>query len=462
MLDGIGAHRCFRLSARVSKRFSFGFAERSSTLSDAQDCKRTIEITVPVDEIAGETERVVAKIRERVRLPGFRPGKAPAHLVKSRFAGEIRQEVLEAIIPKALQKQVERDNLNIVSRPDVTDVHFHEGEPLRFKAVFEVAPEIELGEYRGLTVEYDEPTVSDDDVNGRIEELRLQKADYVNEDPRPVADGDFAVVALESRGGLAEPIKQDDMMLHVGDPDTLAGFTEALRGMSPGEEKEFEVTYPEDYGQAKLSGKTIPFKLQLKMIRRRELPELTDEFAQDLGDYRTVDELRDAVRKGIFTSRESDAQREAKNKLVDQLVAAHSFPVPEAFVERQLDSNIETLARMLMSQGQDPRTSNIEWGTVRKNQRPKATEEVKGSMILDRIADREAIEPTRDDVDREVQRIARQRREPVAAVRKKLEEDGSLRRIAYHIRSEKTLAFLFDHARKVAKPEESTPAPEAE
>jgi trigger factor len=413
-------------------------------------CKHELEITVPVDEITSETDRVVAKIQQKVRLPGFRPGKAPATLIRSKFAKEVREDVLENLLPKYFQKRVEEEELQVVGRPNVKEVDFKEGEPLRFKAEFEVAPTIDLGEYRGVTVHYGDPEVTDDDVAKRVEEVRDQKAQFVNVDPRPAAGGDFAVVSLDSLSGPEEPIHQEEMILHVGDAETLPAFSEALHGMSPEEEKEFDVTYPEDYGQQKLAGKTVRFRMKLKMIRTKELPDLNDEFAQDLGDYTTLDDLREAVRKSIFHEREYDAQQKAKQELLGKLIDAHEFAVPEAYVERQIESQLTQRIQELKERGVDPAKLKIDWSQLKESQRPKATRDVKGSLLIDKIADRESINATNDEVDHEVQRIAKQAKEPVAAMRKKLEKEGILARIAYRIRSEKTLNFLFEHARKEA------------
>jgi len=418
-------------------------------LALVEGCKHTLEITVPAEEVEAETGLAVDKVRQRAKLPGFRPGKAPASIIRKQFAGDIRKQVLENLIPKYLHKQFEADDLKVVSQPDISDVHFEAGAPLRFKAEFEVAPDIELLDYKGLTAPYHDPEITDEDINKRIEELRHQKAEFVNEDPRPVQDGDFAVLSLESLGGVdGPPVKQEEMTLEVGGGDTLEGFTENLRGMHPGEEKEFEVAYPEDYGQVKLAGKTVRFRAHVKGIRRKELPELNDDFAQDLGDYRTLDELREAVRKSLFAQRQLEAQQEAKSKLVEKLVDMHDFPVPEAFVDRQIQNHLEQRVRALTDQGVDPKSLKLDWKKFKEAQRDKALREVKASLLLARISEREAINATRDEVDKEVERIARQQREPFAAVRLRLEKDGTLGRIASHIQTEKTLDFLFEHAGK--------------
>jgi trigger factor len=416
-----------------------------------EGCKHEVEVTVQVEEIAAEADRIVSEIQKKAKLPGFRPGKAPAGLIRSKFSSQVRQDVLEALIPKHLRRRFDEDHLEVVGTPGIKDVHFEQGEPLRFKAEFEVAPVVELGEYRGLTVAYKEPEVSDEDLAKRIEELRDQKAQFINIEPRPAADGDHAVISLRSLSGVEEPVQQDEMVLHVGNSETLPAFSEALRGMSPGDEKEFEITYPDEYGQERLAGKTVRFHMQLKGLRLKELPELNDEFAQDLGDYKTLDELREAVRKSIFREREYAAQQEAKTKLVDQLVESHNFAIPDVFVERQTEANIESQLRGLASRGIDPRTLQIDWSKAKEAQKPRAAKDVRASLILDKIAEREALYASQDEVDQEVQRIAKQEREPVAAIRKKLEKDGTLRRIAAHIRTEKTLNLLFENARKVAE-----------
>jgi trigger factor len=418
-------------------------------LALVEGCKHTLEITVPAEEVEAETGRAVSKVQQRAKLPGFRPGKAPSSIIRQHFAGDIRKQVLESLIPKYLNNRFEAEDLKVVGQPDITEVHLEAGEPLRFKAEFEVVPQVELQDYKGLTVKYHDPPVTDEDVDKRIEELRHSKAEFVNEDPRPVQDGDFAVLSLESLSAVeGSPVKQDEISLEVGGGDTLEDFSEHLRGMHPGEEKEFDVHYPEDYGQPKLAGKTVRFRVQVKGIRRKELPEINDEFAQDLGDYRTVEELREAVRKSLFGQRQFEAQQEAKNQLVDKLVDMHDFPVPETFVDQQIKNRTEQRVRALAEQGIDPKTLNLDWKKLKDAQRDKSLREVKASMLLARISEREAINATRDEVDKEVERIARQQREPFPAVRLRFEKDGTLGRIASHIRTEKTLSFLFEHAGK--------------
>jgi trigger factor len=415
-----------------------------------EGCKHSLEITVPIEAVDEATTKVTGDYQKLAKLPGFRPGKAPASLIRKHFEGDIRQKVLENLVPKFFDSTVQAEKLQVISQPDIKEVHFHAGEPIKFTAEFEVAPEVELGEYKGLEVAYQEPEVSEEDIDKRVEEIRNEKATFINMDARPLADGDFAVVSLESIEGIEPPLKQDELNIEVAGKETLEGFTENLRGMEPDEEKVFEVTYPEEFGQANLAGKTVKFYCTVKGLRRKELPEANDEFAQDLGDYRNLAEFREAVKKSIAAQRQAAAQQEAKNKLVDVLVDKHEFPVPEVFVERQINNRLEQMARSLVDQGIDVTKLNLDWAKLKEAQREKAVREVKASLLLSKVSERENIHATNAEVDREVERLARQQRQPIVALRPKLEKDGTLGRIASHIQTEKTLAFLFDHANKVA------------
>jgi trigger factor len=417
-----------------------------------EGCKHSLEITVPAAEVEKETERAIAEIQKNVRLPGFRPGKAPLSLVKTKFAGDIRQEVLEKLVPRHFRAAVDQDGLQVVGQPDLKDVHFHEGEDLHFKAEFEVAPTFDLGEYRGVTITYTEPEVSDADVTERLEQIRDSKAEFVNEEPRPLADGDYAAISLESISGVDEKVAQDELVLKIGDEATMPVFSENLRGAAPDDVREFEVSYPEDYERKTLAGRTVKFQATVKAVRRKELPELNDEFAKDLGDFQTIDEIKETIHKTILREREHRAQEEAKHQLLDKLVDAHDFPVPDAYIDRQIKINVENQVRSLAAQGVDTSSLKLDWHKLRDSQKDRAIRDVKASLLLDKIAEREAVGATQEEVDREVQRIARQAKEAAAVTRARLQKDGVIARIAANIRTEKTLTFLFEQARKEAGP----------
>jgi trigger factor len=419
-------------------------------VSTAVDCKRSLEIEIPLEDVQKAKEEITETIRNKARLPGFRPGKAPVSLIRSRFQSEIRSEVLDKLLPQAFRARVEKEDIKVVGTPDISDLHYEPDEPIRFKAEFEVAPEFEISPYTAIPVQYVEPGVTDEEVDARVESMRETKAEYVNVDPRPIETGDYVVVHVKSVSGLAENIDQDALQVQVGSDDTLPEFSQNLLGATPEEVKEFDVVYPEDYGQERLAGKTVRFQLTPKVIRRKELPAVDDEFARDLGDYQTLEELKTAVRKSIAHEKQFAAQQTAKEALIDKLIDANDFPVPEAYVDRQIENQVRSQLSQLAGKGIDPNSLKLDWAKLKESQREKALRNVKAALLLEKIADREAIHATRDEVDREVQLYSKREREPIAVVRAKLEKEGTISRIADHIRTEKTIQFLFEQAEKQA------------
>lgn len=414
-------------------------------------CKRELVIEVPADEVARATETVAKDLQKLARIPGFRPGKAPISLIRQRFAGEIQEQVLKDLIPGHLRTRVEAEKLEMVDRPAIEDVHLHDNEPLRFKAVFEVWPEFELQNYSGLEMEHEEPEVSDSELEKGLERLREQQATFVPVEGRPLADGDFAEISFEGRpvGGKGNPIKVQDVLAEIAGPETMPEFTNNLRGQLPGAELSFPVTYPEEYGDRRLAGKTFHYHVKVAAIKQKQLPDLNDEFAKDLGQFETLAQLRDDLRQRLLAQKQRRAERAAKEKLLDSLVAGYDFPVPEALVEKQLDSRLERTVRALASQGVDPRQVHHDWAEWREKQRDVANRDVRAGILLERIADREGIQVEDADVEREVKELAQASGQPPETVRARLTQPESLAKLKLRIRSEKAHDLLYRTATRI-------------
>lgn len=421
----------------------------------ADDCKRTLEISVPADEVLQVRQRVLGELAAKAALPGFRPGKVPANVILARFGDQVRQETLDHILGRSFQQRATELDLDVVGTPTVKDLKYEEGEPLTFTAEFEVRPAFELADYAGIEVPYAEPVVADEEVEARIEVMRAQRAELVNIDPRPVEDGDVAVIALESLTsvGTDEPIRQDEMNLEVDGEYTLPEFTENVRGMQVGETREFDVIYPEDYSGKNLAGRTVRFSITLNGLRKRELPVLNDEFAQDLGDYKGLADLQEAVRNSLMSEREYLSRERAKEAIVTSLGESYTFPVPNVFVEQQVEIQLRRQIRQLASQGADMSNLQIDWEKALNDQREPASKAVRAGLVLDKIADTESIHVSQREVDDELARAAQRERVTVTAIKDRLEKEGGLARIAQQIRTEKTLNLLFEKAAKVPPPE---------
>ena len=410
-----------------------------------EGCKHALDITVPVTEVDQETERAAVAIQGKARLPGFRPGKAPLSIVKTRFAGDIRQEVLDALVPRYLQAAVEKENLQLVGRPGISDVHFHAGEPLRFKAEFEVAPTFDLGEYRGVTITYNEPEVADADVDARVEQIRDQKAQYVNEEPRALVDGDYAVVSLESLEGVEEKVSQDELMLKIGDEATMKEFSENLRGASPEDTREFSVTYPEDYDRPALAGKTVKFQAVVKAVRRKELPELNDEFAKKVNDQWDLAQLREEVRKAITHRREQSREESKTSQVISHLAEKLEFELPQDVVNREAQRRTNDIAMNAMRQGMAQEAIMEAQDQIVSAATQQARQNVKVSFILGEVAKKEKIIVEQDQVRRALSNLAARQKNPKKFLAE-AQKNGMIGRLQEDLLLENALAFLKENA----------------
>ena len=426
-------------------------------MAEADTCRRELEFTVEWDEVEKDVARVVNGYRRQARLPGFRPGKAPAALVRSRYWKDIKEEVLQNLLPRVFWDKAREEGLKVVGSPNLTDLHFENGEAVKFQTEFDIYPEFELGEYRRIEVPYSEPEVLDDEVNHELEHLRERNASYRNLDPRPLADGDIAVLKLTGEPLDGGPkVEQNEMMITIGEAETLPEFSENLRGKSPGDTAEFNVKYPDDYGTEKLAGKTLTFHAEVLEMREKELPELDDDFAQEAGEYSSLEELKNQIREAIGTHRRRIAAGAAKRKLIDTLVERHRFPVPETMVEQQAATQAERRIReMHVQEPLDSPLLDLDLRQVREREKPLAERYVRATLILERIADEEDIQVGSDELDEPIRQYAERQRKSVSAARAELVENGALDRVRSQMRNDKTLDFLFDEAQKVDAPAEA-------
>ena len=411
--------------------------------------KREIDVEIPAEEVSRETETLIQKYQKLARLPGFRRGHVPASIIRQRFSQDIQNDVVDALVPRFFRKETDRLGLLPVSQPRVSDLHFHEGEPLRFKASFEVLPEVKVGGYKELRAEKPLVTVTDEDVEQSLRDLQEQHATFTAVEGRVLADGDFAQVSLDGRpkSGEGKPVHMDDIMVEIGGKNTMPEFTDNLRGASSGEEKTFDVVYPDDFSDKRLAGKTLSYTVKVQGIKTKSLPELNDQFAKELGEFTNLHEVRQRIREGMLAERTNAAEREAKNKLVAELVKRNRLEVPEALIERQVDLRLERGLRALAAQGMKQQDmKKMDFNRLRAGQREQAEQEVKASLLLEKIADEERIEVTNEEMDREVEALAAQSKQPADAVRERLTRDGTLDKIRSRIRNEKALDFLYQQS----------------
>jgi trigger factor len=422
---------------------------------------RSIGVEAPAAEVDKAFKQVIKRYTKLARIPGFRAGKVPESLIKSRFAREVRQEVLDSLVNAKFRQALEEQKINPVSQPQVTEMLLNEGAPLKFTATFEVLPEVNVDGYDSVSVQKPDVTVSEDEYQAELDAVLDHHAtvEPVEED-RAIGDGDWAEISytglvqdlaqtvgeegLETKSD-EQPVTGEDVLLEVGGKNTLEAFTAALRGAKVGQEMAVEVNYPGEFGDARLAGKTVSYDVTVKAIKKKTLPERDEEFAKQLGPYTDWNDFETKLRERIASRKKDGVEREARDKMLDDIVQKFEFPVPETFVQQQIDARLERGLRALAQQGMSADAMRqLDFGRLRGAQREQAVNEVKASLIMDRIAEREGVDVTDEDVERELLMLSLQSREPLDVLKKRLQEDGSLGRIREQMRREKAGQALFE------------------
>jgi trigger factor len=413
---------------------------------------REVEVEVPADEVARSFRTVVKRYQKQARIPGFRAGKVPESLIRTRFAEGIRQDVVESVLPTHFRTAIDAQSLKPVSQPQLTDLQLEDGKPLKFKAVFEVLPEFSVEGYQQIKVEKPDTSLNEEEFNAELERVRDSRStmEPVTED-RALVDGDWAQISFkgevvgETPEAEAQPIEGQDVMIQVGGENTLASFNEALRGANPGQELKFEVSYPADFGERRLAGKTVAYDVEVKAIKKKIQPELTDDFAKELGEYEGIEDFKNKLREHLANDKERKLKAETRDRLTEALVAHYQFPVPESMVQNQIDARLDRGLRALAAQGM--RTEDmrkLDFARLRDAQRDSAVNEVKATLVLDKIAAAENVEVSDEELENELQLISLQTREPLETLRERLTNEGALTRIREQLRREKTGSLLYE------------------
>jgi trigger factor len=414
------------------------------------ECVRDVDVVIPADEVSSAFRRIVKNYGRQARIPGFRAGKVPPTLIRSRFDEQIRQDVVEQLLPQHFRAAIEAKGLQPISQPQVTELELKDGEPLRFKALFEVLPEFALDGWQEVHIPREPSELTEQEFDAEMERMLDSRStmEPVEED-RELADGDFAQISFTGAVALGEeigePIVGEDVSLEVGGKNTLPAFTDALRGTKPGQELKFEVTYPEDFGEARLAGRTVAYDVEVKAIKHRISPELNDELAKELGDYETMDDFKAKLREHLGAEKKRQSEAATKDKILEALADKYTFPIPESMVATQIDARLDRGLRALAQQGMSQeQMRTLDFARLRAAQRDAALGEVQGTMLLDRVAQAENVEVEAAELDRELEMLSVQMQEPLETLRERLEKDGSVARVREQIRREKTGALLYE------------------
>ncbi len=420
-------------------------------LTDVSETQKTLTIEIPRDIVDAEINRIAQSYSKQARIPGFRPGKVPATLVKQRFREQILQEVVEELIPRAVDEALQECGIEPVDTPNIGNVALEEGQPLTFTAAVETVPPVEPGDLSEISLTRPSSVVSEEAVDRTLERLRERAAKYEPVEGRPVAEDDTVVVDIARTDATGETDAHQGVTVELGSSANPPGFDANFIGLHVGEEKTFVIHFPDHYPVAELASSDVTYAVTVKAVRRKALPALDDEFAKDLGEFESLDALRSRVRTDLQEEAEHAATRHVRHELIEQLASRVRFDPPASLVDREIDRRVEELARQLMQQNVDPRKADIDWAQFREAQREPARTAVAGSLILDEIARRENLTVSPEDVDTQVESFAQRAGRTPAALRAQLEKEGGLIRLQAGLRREKAVDLALSRARITAE-----------
>ncbi len=420
-------------------------------LKEISPTRKQIDVVIEPEAVRAVYDRISDKYAKGANVPGFRPGHAPRGVVRTRFKDQIRTELLRELLPDAVQKAVEQHKLAPLGEPEL-DLEHTEGlselgeKPISFSVNLEVLPEIKLGDYKGLEVARRTRPVNDEDLDRVIESLRENSATLEPVEDRGAQPGDTVTASFHGRfinQPDAEPIKVEEVDVVLGGEGVVSEITDNLSGAKPDDEKVFTVDYPADFSSKGLAGEQLEYTVKVSAVRIKELPDLDDEWAQSLGEeIASLGDLRTKVSSDLESQAKNEADNKVRADLVRKLVEAHEFELPERLVEHQTEVRLESVVRDMIGQGIDPRNKNLDWEKARDSLKEQAGYDLRGSLLLERIADEERIEVSDKEIDDEINAIADASRQSPEQVRGILTKQGGERSIAGRLRNRKALEFL--------------------
>ena len=424
-------------------------------LTDVSPTLKELKIEIEPQRVREAFDRISQQYSKAATIPGFRPGHAPTSVVRTRYKSEIRSEVLRELLPDAVNDAIIEHSLNPLGEPDVQfenkEVLERFGEePLTLKVTVEVLPEIKLDTYKGLEAVRRKRPITDTDVNQMIDNLREASASLQPVEDRASQLGD--TVTINARGKMAdepesEEIKVDDVEVVLGGTGVIEEFTENLTGVKPDDTRSFTIQYPEDYESKGLAGKKIDYVAEVTAVRRKELPELDDEWAQSLGgDFDSAETLKTKVREDLEARSTAESDRQLRDDVIRKLIDTHKFEVPQSLVDQQTNHRMEGVARQMISRGIDPRREELNWEGAREELKVQAEDDVRATMLLEKVAEAENITVSDEEVESEINSIAIASRQPLEKVRAALTKDGGERSIAHRLRNRKALELLIENA----------------
>ena len=433
----------------MTRILSSGEYFMKTNVEEISSIKKKVNVEIPGDQVTKEVDSFYEDLRKKAKIKGFRPGKAPRSILERHFKDYVKAEVMQKLIQDTYPTALSETNLHAVSNPLIDPGELEGGKPFIYSATFEIKPEIKVEGYLGLNIEAAKEEAKDEEVEERLKGLQNLHANLKTiSDARPIQTGDYVVIDYDARmeGRPLEEGRGIDFAVEVGSGRFIPALEEKLIGLRPEEEKEIEVSFPQDYGFSKWAGKMILFRVKIKEVKEKILPLLDDEFAKDLGGYSSLEELKTQLKKEIEREKELVLEQKLKDQMVDQLLLATPFEIPESLEEEQVKALVSDTKLRLSTQGLDIEKIGLKEEKLREDYRETAKKQVRTFLILEKIASQEGMTVSDEEVEERLKEVSERSHQKFEVVKGYYEKNGLIPELKAGIMTNKTLDFLLQKA----------------
>jgi trigger factor len=418
-------------------------------VENVSDVKKIVRFEIPWEQVDNHIKETIRQISRRARIPGFRPGKAPESIIKSRYAEQIKEDVIQHLVPEAYREMVQENKLDVISEPSLEDVVYTEGSPLTFKVSVETRPNVAAKDYKALELQAEKLEVKDEEVEGVLKSYQEQAAELIPLPDTPAQKGHHLVSHFKAsvKGDGKERVLSDSNgIFFIGGEEKNAAIEDNLIGKKAGETAEFNVTYPADGEEKGLAGKTVHYRIKIDSVNEKRVAPLDDEFAKDLGDFTSLTDLKEKIKKDVLQLKTVEQKNKLKDEALKLIIEKNPFEVPESLVKKEAESLLQDYARSLHQKGVNIKDPEINWNEIMAGLSKQADQNIRGSYLLDAIAREEKIEVAGEDVEKAMNQIADQQKRAPEAVKAELVKADKMDALKNRIRINKTLDFLLEHA----------------
>jgi len=415
-------------------------------ITQVSGCRKNLTGEISAEEVEKELEKIAREYSRTAKIPGFRPGKTPVGIIRRRFEKEIQDEASQRIMDRVWQEAIDANNLKPLTRPEIKEFENKPGVPMKFMFSFEELPQFEVSDYKGVDIKQASAEVKEEDIVRTIDQIREQYAQFIPVEGE-AKDGHYLLADIDGlTEGESTPFHDQDVTLIVGHSQSVAEFSDNLRGVKVNDNRSFEVSYPDDYQSKGIAGKKVAYTVTVKEVKERQLPELNDDFAKDVG-FDNIDAFRAKIHEDLVTQAGNIAEKKAREELLDAIIERQPIDVPDCLVTEELGEYTRRLVDNMARQGFDVKqTAGFDWKKIYEEQRPHAQQSVRRMIFLDAIAKQENLEVTEDDISAELDKLAVQSRKSAESWRAELEKNNRMDEMKQGLLQDKALDFIYRNA----------------